>query len=105
MLDGGSVPLPEAKYPEIHVPPGGTVDWPLPDSVIVAGVLVASLASDTLPVAFPDAAGANVTFNVTVWLGFRIVPAGTPDALKPGPETLIFEIVTLELPEFWRVAF
>ena len=31
-----------------------------------------------------------------------IVPAGTPLALKPAPETLTLEIVTFELPEFVR---
>jgi hypothetical protein len=31
-------------------------------------------------------------------------PADTPLALKPGPEMLTFEIVTLELPAFVSVA-
>ena len=70
---------------------------------MVVGEVVALLMTATLPVTLPVAAGAKVTFKVVVWPGVRVVPVGTPLALKPAPETLMFEIATLELPEFWRV--
>jgi hypothetical protein len=67
------------------------------------GEFVALLVTDALPVTLPVAAGAKVTFNVAVCPGVRIVPADTPLELKPAPEMLVFEIVTLELPEFVSV--
>src|SRR6266478_9871863 len=70
---------------------------------MVAGELVALLVTETLPVTLPVAAGAKVTFKVAVCPGVRIVPADTPLALKPAPEMLTFEIVTLELPELVSV--
>ena len=45
------------------VPPPGVVA-PVPDRAIVAGELVALLATLTLPVTLPELVGANVTFNV-----------------------------------------
>src|SRR5881394_2469008 len=76
---------------------------PTPLRAIVAGELVALLATDTLPVTLPAVEGAKVTFKVAVWPTLRIVPAGTPLALKLAPETLTVEIVMLELPEFVSV--
>jgi hypothetical protein len=70
---------------------------------MVVGELVALLVTATLPVTLPVAAGAKLTFKVAVCPGARVVPADTPLALKPAPETLMFEIATLELPEFWSV--
>jgi len=70
---------------------------------MVAGEFVALLVIVTLPVTLPVAAGAKVTFKVAVCPGVRIVPADTPLALKPAPEMLTFEIVTLELPELVSV--
>ena len=64
----------------------------------------ASLLTVTLPVTGPVAAGVNDTFNIAVSPGFKMSPAGTPLALKPAPETLIFEIVTWEFPAFVSVA-
>jgi len=52
-----------------------------------------------LPVMLPVLAGVNVTFNVVLCPGDKIAP-DAPLALKPGPEMLTFEIVTLDVPEF-----
>src|SRR5260370_42379110 len=57
----------------------------------------------TLPVTLPVAAGAKTTFKVADCPGVTTSPADTPLALKPAPETLMFEMVTLELPEFVSV--
>ena len=70
---------------------------------MVVGEFVALLVAVTLPVTLPVAAGAKVTFKVVVCPGVRVVPTGTPLALKPAPETVMFEIATLELPEFVSV--
>lgn len=72
---------------------------PKPESDIVAGEFVALVVTVPLPVALPVAAGAKITCRVAVCPGVRMSPAGTPPALKPGPETLTLEMVTLE----WRV--
>ena len=77
---------------------------PVPARETIVGELVALLDTETLPLAFPAVVGANATFNVAVWLGVRIVPALTPLALKPAPEAVTLEMVTLELPVFVRVA-
>jgi hypothetical protein len=70
---------------------------------MVVGEFVALLVAVTLPVALPVAAGAKVTFKVAVCPGVRVVPVGTPLTLKPAPETVMFEIARLELPEFVSV--
>jgi len=74
----------------------------VPLSEIVVGEFVALLVIVTLPVALPLPAGANVTFIVAV-PGARICPVETPLGVKPAPETLMFEMVTLEFPEFVSV--
>src|ERR1700730_1215736 len=86
----------------------GGVGWPdgwtpIPDNVIVVGEFAALLVTTTLPVTLPAAAGANVTFAVAVCPGFSATPAERPLAVKPPPETVIFEIVTVELPVFVSV--
>src|SRR6266852_8957597 len=76
---------------------------PVPVVEIVAGVLVALLATVTPPVTLPVDVGAKVTFKAADCPGTRTVPEDTLLALKPVPEALTPEIVTLELPEFLRV--
>jgi hypothetical protein len=70
------------------------------DNEIVSVGLEALLVTVTLPVMLPDAAGANMTFNVADAPGLKICPAETPLALNPAPVTETFEIVALEPPEF-----
>ena len=72
---------------------------PEPDREITASGLEASLMMLTLPVTLPLAAGAKVTSNVAVCPGVWMSPAEAPLTLKPGPEMLIFEKVTSELPD------
>jgi len=71
---------------------------PDPESEMIAGELVALLATVTLPVAPTAAAGVNVTLSAAVCPGVRICPIETPPAVNPAPEMLIFETVTLEFP-------
>jgi hypothetical protein len=77
-----------------------------PDPVMemVAGELVALLVTVTPPVTLPVDVGAKVAFNTADCPGARTVPEDTFLALKPAPEVPTPEIVTLELPEFVRVA-
>ena len=77
----------------------------MPESVTLVGEFVALLVTVTLPVTLPVAAGAKVMVTVAVCPADRISPAGTPLAPKPAPETLTFEIVTLEVPAFVNVTF
>jgi hypothetical protein len=51
---------------------------PSPDSEIVAGELVALLATVTVPGKLPEATGENVASSVADCPGDRIKPAETP---------------------------
>ena len=75
----------------------------MPESEIVSGEFVALLATETLPVILPAPDGAKVAVKVAACPGVRIVPEEIPDALKPAPETVTLEIVTLEFPAFVSV--
>ena len=66
---------------------------PVPNREIVVGELTALLEIAMAPAAIPAPKGAKTIFNVAVPPGARIIPEGTPLALKPGPVTLTFEIV------------
>jgi hypothetical protein len=66
------------------------------------GELVALLLTVTLPFTLWASVGANATFSVADWFGFRVVPPLTPLALNPLPDTVTLEIVTSEFPAFVR---
>jgi len=76
---------------------------PVPVIEIVAGELVALLATVTPPVTLPVEVGAKVTFKAAVCPGARTVAEDTLLALKPAPVVLTLEMVRFELPEFVRV--
>ena len=76
---------------------------PVPEREIVAGELVALLATVTFPATLAAAAGVKVTFSVAVCAGVKICPVETPLVVNPAPEMLIFETVTLEFPAFVNV--
>jgi hypothetical protein len=80
-----------------------TAEVPVPDNAITLVPLDALLATVMLPVTFPVAAGSKVTFSDPVCPGARIVPVGRPLALKPAPDTMTVEIVTLPVPAFVKV--
>jgi hypothetical protein len=98
-------PLPSSARPQrgalllCALPPP---DPPVPDKEAIVGEFVALLATETPPVALPEAVGANVTMSVAVWLGVSVVPALTPPALNSLPVTLTVEMTTFELPLFVR---
>ena len=71
---------------------------PGPESEMMAGELVALLATEMLPVMFPATVGLKVTFNVEFCPGARVIPGETPLAVNPAPEMLTLEIDTLEFP-------
>jgi hypothetical protein len=79
--------------------------WPVPDSGIVVGELVALLAILTLaPVNTIAVVGTNVTVTVTDWPGIRIVPGETPLAVRLAPPvTVTPETLTFEFPLFISV--
>jgi hypothetical protein len=72
----------------------------VPVNEITFALPVALLATLMLPVTLPPLAGSNVAANVELWPGAIMVPEDMPLALKPAPEMLMFEIVTLPVPEF-----
>jgi hypothetical protein len=77
---------------------------PVPVRPIVAGELVALLLMIIDPLAAPLVEGVNVTLTTVVCPGLRIKPAAPP-ALKPAPDTITWEIVTLEFPALVNVTF
>jgi hypothetical protein len=80
------------------------MSWtPVPEKDTVAGELLASLLTTALPVSDPVTAGANVTLRTAVWPGARIWPVEMPFTVKPAPETVTPEMVTLELPALVNV--
>ena len=71
---------------------------PVPDSVIVAGELVALLLTCTDPGMRPVPDGAKVTVRVADFPACTIWPDWSPLAVYPAPDTVTLEIVTLEFP-------
>jgi hypothetical protein len=63
-----------------------------------SGEFVALLATEMLPVSLTAAAGAKVAVKAALCPGVMICPVETPAAVKPAPETVTLETVTLELP-------
>ena len=76
---------------------------PVPDREIVAGELVALLATVAVPVGLPVAAGVKVTFSIAVCPGVKICPVETPLAAYPAPEMLTPETVIFEFPALVNV--
>ncbi len=70
---------------------------------ISVGEFVALLATDTLPLTAPAAVGAKFTLNVVLCPAVKLSGAVSPLAVKPAPETLSCEMLTLELPVLVRV--
>src|SRR5712664_1213016 len=69
---------------------------PVPVMEIVAGELVALLATVTPPVRLPVEVGAKVTFKASLCPGARTVAEDTLLALKPAPVVLTLERVRFE---------
>jgi len=74
----------------------------VPDKLILVGEFAALLVMVTVPDTLPVLEGAKATGRLAVCPGLRTLPDMLV-ALKPGPETLMLEIVTLELPELVKV--
>jgi hypothetical protein len=64
---------------------------------------VASLARTRVPLELPAAAGANATWIAWLVPGAMETAPVDPERLKPGPETVAWEIVTAAAPEFVSV--
>jgi hypothetical protein len=77
---------------------------PPPLSAIVVGELGVLLTRETLPVADPATVGAKLTLNVVLCPAANVNGGIRPLVLKPAPETLICEMLTLELPVLVSVA-
>src|SRR5437879_1670723 len=75
----------------------------MPLRAIVVGEFRALLTSETLPVMLPVLAGAKTTLKVVFCPGVRVRGRLSPPTLRPLPETLAWETVTLALPELVRV--
>jgi hypothetical protein len=65
---------------------------------ICAGEFAALLATNTLPVTEPAAVGAKFILNVALCPAVKLSGAVIPLAVKPAPEVLISEMLTLEFP-------
>ena len=76
---------------------------PVPAREIVRGEPEALLAIETLPVKLPLEPGAKRTLSVAVDPGAMLTGTANPLMLKPAPEAVAPEMVTLELPLLVRV--
>lgn len=93
-----------ADVPHVGFDPdvgGGLI--PAPANGTVAGEFVAVLVIVRVPLYVCTAVGSNATVTVAVWLGVKIVPFDTPEALNPVPDVDTVEIVTFEFPLFVSV--
>lgn len=71
---------------------------PVPLRAIGSGELGALLTSETAPVTLPAAVGAKTTLNVALLPAAMVSGTVMPVRLKPLPDTLAWEMVTLALP-------
>jgi len=71
---------------------------PVPLRAIVSGELGALLTSETVPVTLPAAPGVKATLNVALLPAAMVSGTAGPVMLKPLPDTVAWEIVTLALP-------
>jgi hypothetical protein len=78
---------------------------PVPEIVMASGEFDALLATVTLPVMLPAPDGLNVTARLAVCPGFKMRPVETPLALKPAPDRVTPETVTVEFPALFNVTF
>src|SRR5207245_2863303 len=76
---------------------------PVPLNAMVEGELGVSLTSERLPVTLPALAGAKAALKLVFCPGVRVRGRLSPPTLRPLPETLAWETVTLALPELVRV--
>jgi hypothetical protein len=76
-----------------------------PVKLTVSGDPGASLVTLRVPVAFPEAIGANFTLSVAVCDGARVVGTLIPLTLKPLPAAVMLPTCTAAWPEFVSVRF
>jgi hypothetical protein len=76
---------------------------PVPLKLIVVGEFGALLTIEMLPLALPADVGANLALNVVLSPAPNVSGVLNPLMLKPAPDTVALEIVTLPVPEFVNV--
>jgi len=76
--------VPEGKELTVTVR-GVAFTWPVPESEIVAGELVALLTTDTLPATLPATVGASPIFSETLCPAARLSGSEKPLKVKPAP--------------------
>jgi len=76
---------------------------PVPLNAMVEWELEASLTSERLPVTLPALAGAKATLKLVLCPALRVSGTVRPVMLKPFPEGVAWEMVTLAVPELIRV--
>ena len=99
--------LPTLTFPKLKLgelsPRTRVAAAPVPLREIVVGELGALLSSVIDPVTVPAALGPNTALNVVALPAAMVTGAVIPVVLKPAPETVTEEIVTVALPPFVRV--
>jgi hypothetical protein len=65
---------------------------------MVVGEFVALLITETVPLSAPDALGVKTTLKVALAPAAIVSGTVTPVVLKPVPEAVIFDTLTVELP-------
>jgi len=94
-------------FPKLRVP-GATANWPglapVPASDTLRAGTDPSAVRERLPLAFPLVEGVNITLKVRLCPAFSVVGTFSPFVVNPVPVRVIFEIFTLEPPEFVKVS-
>jgi hypothetical protein len=85
---------------------GTTEIWgstPVPLRLLVVGEFVALLLAETLPVMLPAVVGENATVSDALCPAVSVMGVTIPDAVKPAPVTVTWEMVTLLFPALAKV--
>jgi hypothetical protein len=76
---------------------------PVPVSAIESGEFGALLTTEMLPESLPEPVGANFAVTVVDWPAVNVIGVVIPEMLKPVPDTLTCDTVTLAVPLFFSV--
>lgn len=101
------LPLPIGTLPKLKLvglAPSNCVDAsPVPVNEIANGELGPLLTRETEPLTLEVDCGENATFNVVLPPATMVAGTAKPLMLKPVPDALAWEIVTLAVPVFFRL--
>jgi hypothetical protein len=97
--------VPVVTFPKLALPGVAVICAcvPAPLKEIVIDGFDALLMIEMFPLLLPELAGANCALREVLWPAATVIGAVSPLMLKPAPDAVACEIVTLAEPKFVRV--